>query len=138
MKDIKIAHHTIGLNHSPFIIAEMSGNHNQSLERAFEIVDAAAVKERIGRRDAVIIDNRTGGVILGDIASKAQPDGYTLLLYDNSFAIWPKLYPKLPFDPVKDFAPVVLVLALAGCSTPQAPEDATLDEFARWHENNFI
>ena len=42
MKDIKIAHHTIGLNHSPFIIAEMSGNHNQSLERALEIVDAAA------------------------------------------------------------------------------------------------
>jgi hypothetical protein len=31
--------------------------------------------------------------------------------------------------------PVVLVLALAGCSTPQTPEDATLDEFARWHEN---
>jgi pseudaminic acid synthase len=43
MKDIKIAHYTIGLNHSPFIIAEMSGNHNQSLERAFEIVDAAAL-----------------------------------------------------------------------------------------------
>jgi pseudaminic acid synthase len=43
MKDIKIAHHTIGLNHIPFIIAEMSGNHNQSLERALEIVDAAAL-----------------------------------------------------------------------------------------------
>ena len=43
MKDIKIAHHTIGLNHSPFIIAEMSGNHNQSLDRALEIVDAAAL-----------------------------------------------------------------------------------------------
>ena len=40
--DIKIAHITIGENHKPFIIAEMSGNHNQSLERAFEIVDAAA------------------------------------------------------------------------------------------------
>jgi len=43
MKDIKIAHHTIGVNHSPFIIAEMSGNHNQSLDRALEIVDAAAL-----------------------------------------------------------------------------------------------
>lgn len=43
MKDIKISHHTIGLNHNPFIIAEMSGNHNQSLERALEIVDAAAL-----------------------------------------------------------------------------------------------
>jgi len=42
MKDIKIGNHTIGLNHSPFIIAEMSGNHNQSLERALALVDAAA------------------------------------------------------------------------------------------------
>ena len=41
--NIKIGNHTIGLNHSPFIIAEMSGNHNQSLERALQIVDAAAL-----------------------------------------------------------------------------------------------
>ncbi len=40
--EIQIGHVTIGLNHRPFIIAEMSGNHNQSLERAFELVDAAA------------------------------------------------------------------------------------------------
>ena len=39
---IKIGHHTIGSEHPPFIIAEMSGNHNQSLERALEIVTAAA------------------------------------------------------------------------------------------------
>ena len=42
MNDIKIGHITVGLNHKPFIIAEMSGNHNQSLDRAFELVDAAA------------------------------------------------------------------------------------------------
>lgn len=40
--DIKIGPVTIGKEHKPFIIAEMSGNHNQSLERALEIVDAAA------------------------------------------------------------------------------------------------
>jgi pseudaminic acid synthase len=40
--DITIAGKKIGLNHLPFIIAEMSGNHNQSLERALEIVDVAA------------------------------------------------------------------------------------------------
>lgn len=39
---LKIAHRSIGNNHSPFVIAEMSGNHNQSLERALEIVEAAA------------------------------------------------------------------------------------------------
>lgn len=42
MKDIQIGDTLIGKNHKPFIIAEMSGNHNQSLERALEIVDAAA------------------------------------------------------------------------------------------------
>jgi pseudaminic acid synthase len=42
MKEIKIGKYIIGPNHPPFIVAEMSGNHNQSLERAFKIVDAAA------------------------------------------------------------------------------------------------
>jgi pseudaminic acid synthase len=42
MNDLKIGNVTIGINHKPFIIAEMSGNHNQSLDRAFELVDAAA------------------------------------------------------------------------------------------------
>lgn len=39
---MQIGHHSIGTGHRPFIIAEMSGNHNQSLERAMEIVEAAA------------------------------------------------------------------------------------------------
>jgi pseudaminic acid synthase len=42
INDIKISRRLIGLEHKPFIIAEMSGNHNQSLERALQIVDAAA------------------------------------------------------------------------------------------------
>ena len=42
MNDIKIGKHTIGLSHKPLVIAEMSGNHNQSIERALELVDAAA------------------------------------------------------------------------------------------------
>jgi pseudaminic acid synthase len=42
MNDIKIGNHIIGTNHKPFIIAEMSGNHNQSLERALKLVDTAA------------------------------------------------------------------------------------------------
>ena len=39
---IKVKNHIIGKNSAPFIIAEMSGNHNQSLDRALEIVEAAA------------------------------------------------------------------------------------------------
>lgn len=42
MKAIRIGSHIVGRQHAPFIIAEMSGNHNQSLERALEIVEAAA------------------------------------------------------------------------------------------------
>lgn len=42
MQDIQINDISIGINYPPFIIAEMSGNHNQSLERALEIVEAAA------------------------------------------------------------------------------------------------
>ncbi|MCE3260912.1 MAG: pseI [Bacteroidetes bacterium] len=42
MNDIKIGNFTIGNNQKPFVIAEMSGNHNQSIDRALEIVDAAA------------------------------------------------------------------------------------------------
>lgn len=42
MLDIKIGNKTIGEGHKPYIIAEMSGNHNQSIERALQIVDAAA------------------------------------------------------------------------------------------------
>jgi len=42
MKEIKIGNYTIGPNNPPFIIAEMSGNHNQSLERAMQLVEAAA------------------------------------------------------------------------------------------------
>ena len=42
MKDIKIGDRLIGDTHPPFVIAEMSGNHNQSLERALAMVDQAA------------------------------------------------------------------------------------------------
>lgn len=42
MKDIQIENITIGVGHKPFVIAEMSGNHNQSIDRAMAIIDAAA------------------------------------------------------------------------------------------------
>jgi len=60
----------------------------------------------------VIIDNRpgAGGNIGVDAAAKAAPDGYTLVMGQTSnLAVNPTLYPKLPYDPLKDLAPVVLV-----------------------------
>ena len=60
----------------------------------------------------VIIDNKPGanGNIGADMVAKSPPDGYTLLLADiGSLAISPAVYPTLPFDPAKDFAPVGMV-----------------------------
>ncbi len=56
----------------------------------------------------VIIDNRPGGnMIIGtDALAKAAPDGYTLILTTNAHVINPSLFAKLPYDPIKDFAPV--------------------------------
>jgi len=57
----------------------------------------------------VVIENVTGsgGNMATERVAKAAPDGYTLLLGTSGpFVIHPSLYPKLPFDPVKDFAPI--------------------------------
>jgi tripartite-type tricarboxylate transporter receptor subunit TctC len=62
----------------------------------------------------VVVDNRagSGGVIGSEIAAKAAPDGYTLMMgITANIAINPALYRKLPYDPVRDFAPVTLVAA---------------------------
>ncbi len=60
---------------------------------------------------SVITDNRAGatGNIGTDFVAKATPDGHTVLFTATSFGTTPALTPKLPFDPVKSFAPVSLV-----------------------------
>ena len=59
----------------------------------------------------VVIDNRSGasGIIGADIAAKSAADGYTLLHDASAFAVNPALR-KLPFDPIKDFAPVAMLM----------------------------
>jgi len=56
----------------------------------------------------IVVDSRPGAatIVGSDIAAKAAPDGYTLLMITTTFSINPGLYPKLPYDPARDFAPV--------------------------------
>jgi len=74
---------------------------------------------------AVVTDNRPGatGNIGAEFVSKAPPDGHTVLFTATSFGTTPSLFPKLPFDPVKSFTPVVLIATsgLALVVHPQLP-----------------
>jgi tripartite-type tricarboxylate transporter receptor subunit TctC len=61
---------------------------------------------------AAVVDNRpgAGGTIACELAAKAAPDGYTLLLGNiSTFAMAPSLYKKVNYDPVKSFAPITLI-----------------------------
>ncbi|MBI2315889.1 MAG: tripartite tricarboxylate transporter substrate binding protein, partial [Betaproteobacteria bacterium] len=60
---------------------------------------------------SVVIDNRGGGgTLLGsEIAAKAPPDGHTIIMITSTHAVVSSLYKKLPYDPIKDFSPVVRV-----------------------------
>lgn len=87
------------------IVAYPAGGANDIVARA----TGQRLSELIGQ--TVVIDNRGGGggTIGADIAAKAAPDGYTLLMAAGAHALAPSLYLKLPYDIAGDFAPVSLV-----------------------------
>jgi len=61
----------------------------------------------------VVVDNRpsAGGTIAGEIVTRATPDGYTLMVTSSAIASSAALYPKLPYDTLKDFAPISQIAA---------------------------
>ena len=69
-----------------------------------------AAKLTEGWKQQVIVDNRpgAGGTIAAQIVAGANPDGYTLLSVSNAHSVAPAIYPKLPYDTVKDFAGITM------------------------------
>jgi|HubBroStandDraft_6_1064221.scaffolds.fasta_scaffold101521_2 tripartite-type tricarboxylate transporter receptor subunit TctC len=89
-----------------FIVPFPPGSSSDTVARIL----AAKLSDRLGQQ--LVVDNRAGasGNIGTEAVARAEPDGYTIGLGNNStHAVAPSLSPRLPYDPVKDFAPVSMV-----------------------------
>ena len=95
------------------------------------------VAEQIGQ--PLVVENRpgAGGTLGADAAAKSPPDGYTILHNTNGAAIAPALYRILPFDGVKDFAPVTQIVAsnLVLVAGPKSGIESLKDLLARARAN---
>ncbi|MCE9642138.1 MAG: tripartite tricarboxylate transporter substrate binding protein, partial [Betaproteobacteria bacterium] len=92
-----------------FIVPSAAGGSADLIARTL----SQKLTERWGQQ--VIVDNRAGagGAIGMQVAAKASPDGYTILLAGSShLATGPAMTPDMGYDPIKDFAPVTLVALL--------------------------
>ncbi len=70
---------------------------------------AQKLTDRFGQ--TMLVDNRAGaaGMIGAGLAAQSNADGYTLLLSDTPFVVNPSVFAKVPYDPVRDFTPIVMV-----------------------------
>ena len=79
---------------------------------------ARVVGQKLGEAlgQQVVVDNRPGGgsVLASEIVAKSPPDGHTLYLVSTAFTVAPSLYQTLPFDPLRDFAPITRVTIAPG------------------------
>ncbi len=93
-----------------------------------------AQKLSVSLGQSVVVENRPGasGNIGAELVARAAPDGYTLGMPITSFPVNPSLFRKLPFDAVKDFAPVALVgtLPLVLVVHPSVPAQTTAELIA--------
>ena len=88
----------------------------------------------------IVVENRAGanGNIGADVVAKATPDGYTLLIPDMStLTTGPALYSALPFDPLKDFAPITMLISspYGLATTPTLPVNS-VKELIAYARNN--
>ena len=88
-----------------YIVAQAPGGSSDTLAR----IITQRASEGLG--EPIVVDNRPGatGIIGAEVVAKANPDGYTLLQAATSHATNPAMQTKLPYDSVRDFAPVSLL-----------------------------
>lgn len=110
------------------VVASSPGGASDILARML----AQKLGEELGQQ--VVVDNRGGasGVIGTGIVASAAPDGYTLLIIQPSLTINPSMIKKLPYDAVRDFAPVSLVVDAVQIMTvnPSVPAKTVTDLIA--------
>ena len=87
------------------LVGAPAGGSTDTMARAV----AYAMGQQLGR--TVVVENRpgAGGNLAAEAVARAAPDGLTLLMSFTSHSINASLYPRLPFDPVKDFTPLTMV-----------------------------
>src|SRR5438477_5075773 len=88
-----------------FIVAAPAGSSLDVLARTI----SDKLKDRLGQ--PVVVDDRpaAGGTAAADFVAKSAPDGYTMVIsFNGPLAFGPHLYSKLPYDPLKDLAPVII------------------------------
>jgi tripartite-type tricarboxylate transporter receptor subunit TctC len=88
-----------------FVVGQSPGGATDIVARSV----AQKLSENLGQN--FLVENRTGaaGSIGATFVANSAPDGYNVLVVSSSYAINPSLYKNLPFDPIKDFAPVSLI-----------------------------
>ncbi len=93
---------------------------------------APRLAERLGQ--SVVVDNRPGAASLvgTELVAKAAPDGYTLLVAPSSLTTIPSMYRYVPFDPVRDFAPVTTLSSYPNLVVvhPSVPANSVKDLIA--------
>lgn len=82
------------------IVASQAGSSGDFVAR----VVAQGLTSALGQQ--VIVDNRGGGVLAGDLVAKSPADGHTLLLYGNTHWLLPLMRKQVPYDAYRDFAPI--------------------------------
>ena len=97
----------------------------------------AAMSKIMGQQFVLDYKEGAGGTLGNAYAAKAKPDGYTLLVANGSYTVYPAVYKNLPFDTLKDFAPVSLLSERVSVLVANAKFPANnLREYLDYARNN--